>query len=84
MQDSLKIEALQPSVPNPNYGYLWWLNNPAGNRYWEGVPDHVFYAAGFGGNFIVIDSVNELVVVTRWLEPSKMGEFLAKLYTAVN
>lgn len=77
-------EALQPSVPNPNYGYLWWLNNPAGNRYWEGVPDHVFYAAGFGGNFIVIDSVNELVVVTRWLEPSKMGEFLAKLYTAVN
>jgi CubicO group peptidase (beta-lactamase class C family) len=76
-------EALQPSVPNPNYGYLWWLNNPAGNRYWEGVPNHVFYAAGFGGNFIVVDRVNEIVVVTRWLEPSKMGEFLAKFYKAV-
>jgi CubicO group peptidase (beta-lactamase class C family) len=74
-------KATTPSVPNPNYGYLWWLNKK-GNRHWKGVSEDIFYAAGFGGNFIVIDKANNLVVVTRWLEPSKIGEFMAKLTAA--
>lgn len=75
-------EALQASTPNPNYGYLWWLNKE-GSRQWKGVPEHVFYAAGFGGNFIVVDQKAEIVVVTRWLEPSKIGEFMKQVYTSV-
>ena len=75
-------EALQPSTPNPNYGYLWWLNKEGG-RHWDGVPNNVFYAAGFGGNFIVVDQEKELVVVTRWLEPSKIGEMMALVYQSV-
>ncbi|MFP4092446.1 MAG: serine hydrolase domain-containing protein, partial [Cyclobacteriaceae bacterium] len=43
----------QPSAANESYGYMWWLNR--GPRKWEGVPEHLFYAAGFGGNFIVVD-----------------------------
>lgn len=74
-------KATTPSTSNPNYGYLWWLNKK-GNRHWEGVSEDIFYAAGFGGNFIVIDKANNLVVVTRWLEPSKIGEFMAKLTAA--
>lgn len=74
-------KATTPSKPNPNYGYLWWLNKK-GNRHWEGVSEDIFYAAGFGGNFIIIDKANNLVVVTRWLEPSKIGEFMAKLTAA--
>lgn len=66
----------QPSTPNPSYGYMWWLNNETGNRNMEGVPASVYYAAGFGGNYIVVDNENDLVVVTRWLEPSKLKDFL--------
>ncbi|WP_188370064.1 serine hydrolase domain-containing protein [Muriicola marianensis] len=75
-------KATTPSIPNPNYGYLWWLNTK-GERHWEGWSEDLFYAAGFGGNFIVVDREHDLVVVTRWLEPSKMGEFMALLRKAL-
>jgi hypothetical protein len=52
---------------------MWWLNK--GERKWEGVSDSVFYAAGFGGNYIIVDKEHDLLIVTRWLEPSKLGEF---------
>ena len=58
---------------------MWWLNQEGG-RYWEGVPKHVFYAAGFGGNFIIVDQEEELVVVLRWLEPRKVSDFMKLLY----
>ncbi|SCY08084.1 CubicO group peptidase, beta-lactamase class C family [Nonlabens sp. Hel1_33_55] len=73
--------ATTPSTPEPNYGFMWWLNAD-GRRQWDGVDQDVFYAAGFGGNFIVIDRKNDLVVVTRWLEPNKIGEFMKLLNTA--
>ena len=66
--------AVEPSPSNPSYGYLWWLNK--GKRKMDGIADNVFYAAGFGGNYIVIIPDENIVVVTRWLEPSKLGEFL--------
>ena len=71
-----------PSIPNPNYGYMWWLNRK-GDRHWEGLSENIYYAAGFGGNFIVIDKENDLVVVTRWLEPNKIGEFMTKVNAAL-
>jgi len=76
-------KAMQPSIPNTSYGFMWWLNSK-GNRHWEGLSETIFYAAGFGGNYIVIDKENDLVVVTRWLEPSKLKEFMQKLATALN
>ena len=71
------IEKVQkPSKANSSYGYMWWLNR--GSRKLANVDsESVYYAAGFGGNYIVVDSENDLVVVARWLEPSKMGEFMA-------
>lgn len=75
-------KAIQPSTPNVNYGYMWWLNKK-GNRHWEGLSENIYYAAGFGGNFIVIDKENDLVVVTRWLEPNKIGEFMTKVNAAL-
>jgi len=76
-------KATTPSKPNANYGYMWWLNKK-GNRHWEGLSENIYYAAGFGGNFIVIDKENDLVVVTRWLEPSKIGEFMTKINAALD
>jgi CubicO group peptidase (beta-lactamase class C family) len=76
-------KAIEPSTPNMNYGYMWWLNKK-GNRHWEGLSENIYYAAGFGGNFIVIDQKNDLVVVTRWLEPNKIEEFMTKLNASIN
>lgn len=76
------IETLQkPSPANPSYGFMWWLNK--GTRKMDKVPESVYYAAGFGGNYIVIDEKNDLLIVTRWLQPDKLGEFLAKVYQSL-
>jgi len=63
-----------PSETNERYGYMWWLN--WGHKVWEDLPDNIYYAAGFGGNYIVIIPDLNMVIVTRWLEPSQLGEFL--------
>ena len=74
-------KATTPSIPNPNYGYLWWLNTK-GDRQLKGWSEDLYYAAGFGGNFIVIDQEHDLVVVTRWLEPNKIEDFMTRLLEA--
>lgn len=73
-------EAQQPSTANKNYGYMWWLNDQQalGN-----VSKKIYYASGFGGNFIVIDSENDLLMVVRWLEPNKLGEFVQLVSSAI-
>lgn len=77
------IKAVQQQSPaNKSYGLMWWLNK--GSRKMEGVPEHVFYAAGFGGNYVVVDQVNDLLIITRWLEPSTLGEFLKQVYQALD
>lgn len=81
LSSQIITKAMEPSKANESYGYMWWLNR--GERKWENVPEHVFYAAGFGGNFIVVDREKNLVVVTRWLEPSKIDEFMNLLYESL-
>ena len=76
-------KAISPSPEQANYGYMWWLNKKGTDRYWEGVPESVYYAAGFGGNFIVIVPEEELVLVVRWLEPNKMGAFVKNVLDAL-
>jgi len=76
-------EATTPSPANPSYGYLWWLNHPDSSRYVKEAGEEMFYAAGFGGNFIVILPQHNMVVVTRWLAPKVMPEFIQKIMTAV-
>ncbi|WP_236017249.1 serine hydrolase [Roseivirga sp. E12] len=77
------VNAVQvSSEANTSYGYLWWLNR--GPRKWRGVEDEsIYYAAGFGGNFIVVDKTNDMVIVTRWLEPNKIGEFMKLVQEAL-
>lgn len=71
----------QPSTANEGYGYMWWLNR--GERAWEGVSEKVYYAAGFGGNFIVIDEEHQLVMVARWLNPPQIGEMMRRVTEAL-
>lgn len=70
--------AVAPSEPNPDYAYMWWTLK--GDTEWEGVPDHVFYGAGFGGNYVIVDSENDIVVITRWLDNAVLGELMTTIY----
>ena len=72
--------ARQPSHANKSYGYMWWLN--AENKF-PSIPSSVYYAEGFGGNFIIIDNEHDLVVVARWLDSDKPGELLNLIIKAV-
>jgi CubicO group peptidase (beta-lactamase class C family) len=62
-----------PSEAKFNYGYMWWLNN-----------DAIFSAVGFGGNFIVVDTEHDMVIVTRWLDSSRANDLLEMLLAAVD
>jgi CubicO group peptidase (beta-lactamase class C family) len=73
--------ATRPSPAKVNYGYMWWLNT--GSRGLKDIPESVFNATGFGGNYIFIDQENDLVLVMRWLDPSKLVEFLKIVYEAI-
>jgi len=76
------VKAVQEaSAPNPSYGYMWWLNR--GNRKWQGVGEDLYYAAGLGGNYIVVDQKNDLVIALRWLDPSNMEAFMQKLVNSL-
>ncbi|MGB1448762.1 MAG: serine hydrolase domain-containing protein [Flavobacteriaceae bacterium] len=74
--------ATRPSPANPSYGYLWWLNHPDSTRFVPDAGRDMYYAAGFGGNFIIILPKENMVVVTRWLAPKQMSEFLEKVIKA--
>jgi CubicO group peptidase (beta-lactamase class C family) len=65
-------QALAPSPSNKAYGYLWWNNS---DQSLKGAPTDLYYAAGYGGNYIIIDYKNELVVVTRWTN-QQVGEIM--------
>jgi CubicO group peptidase (beta-lactamase class C family) len=73
--------ATQSSPAYESYGYMWWLNK--GPRSLAEAPESAFYATGFGGNFIVVDQENDLVIVARWLEPSRFVEFLLMVYQSL-
>ena len=63
----------QSSVANKDYGYMWWINS---SKKWKNVSTEIYYANGAGGNYIVIDNAHDLVVVTRWIDDNKMGDFM--------
>jgi CubicO group peptidase (beta-lactamase class C family) len=63
----------QPSSANKDYGYMWWINT---TKKWKDVSSEIYYAVGAGGNYIVIDNEHDLVVVARWMDDSKMGDFM--------
>lgn len=73
-------EAQQPSSVNKSYGYLWWTNQ---EKALGDISKNIYYASGFGGNNIVVDSENDLVIVVRWLEPGKLGELIKIVKNAI-
>ncbi|MCA6447863.1 MAG: serine hydrolase domain-containing protein [Sediminibacterium sp.] len=71
----------QPSLANKEYGYLWWLNSTGK---WKNVSPTVYYAAGYGGNYIVVDKEHDLLIVTRWIDDSKIADLVALVIKSIN
>ena len=71
----------QPSATNKSYGFMWWTNheNQLGN-----ISKDIYYAAGYGGNYIIIDKANDLVMVVRWIDTTKLNEFIALVEEALD
>ncbi len=80
ISESWVSAAQQPSAANKSYGFMWWLNKD--NRYKE-LPENIYTAEGFGGNFIVVDNEHDIVIVARWLEPSQLGPFVKRVIDAI-
>ncbi len=73
--------ATKPSPVNINYGYMWWL--PGGQTTIEGASESLFYASGMGGNYVVVDRVRDIVIVLRWVNPSKFPEVTGMIMNAI-
>jgi CubicO group peptidase (beta-lactamase class C family) len=72
--------ATTPTPLRPVYGFLWWLNTD-GKQYSKASPKS-FFALGAGGNPIWIDPEHDMVVVTRWMDPSRFNDFAGKVVAA--
>jgi CubicO group peptidase (beta-lactamase class C family) len=70
----------QPSTANKSYGLLWWTNE---QNALKGLSKNIYYADGFGGNFIVIDNEHDLVIAVRWLEPNKLGDLVKLIINSI-
>lgn len=70
----------QGSQSNPSYGLMWWTNK---ENALSGLSPEIFYASGYGGNYIVVDKSNDLVVVTRWLDSDQLGELMKLIIRAI-
>lgn len=73
--------ATEPSPANKNYGYMWWL--PGGQTTIEGASNSLFYASGMGGNYVVVDRERDIVIVLRWVNPSKFPEVTGMIMNAI-
>jgi len=72
--------ARQSSIANKNYGYMWWINS---DNAWKGVSSGVYSARGFGGNYIIVDNEHDLVIVTRWIDDTKIGDLVSLVVRAI-
>ena len=72
-------KATTPSKANENYGFMWWLNPNGTNTQLSNISNNAYYAAGFGGNYIIVEPDLDLVIVLRWFDYSKTNEFVKLL-----
>lgn len=70
--------AMKPSPSDSRYGYMWWIN-PDGSDRMSHLSPNGFYAAGFGGNYIIVEPEEDLVIVMRWCDPAYANDLLSMI-----
>ncbi|MFM0619389.1 serine hydrolase [Paraburkholderia nemoris] len=70
------------------YGYLWWTGLADRRTAVMDLPPGGFWADGHGGQFVVVDPVNDIVVVHqtdgRKVTERQMGHLMWLIYTAAH
>ena len=75
-------QAKTPTSVEPTYGFMnWFLNTD--KKLYPSAPATAFVHVGNGTNIIYVDPDNDLVVVARWIENSRIDAFLAKVTASV-
>ena len=75
-------QARTPTTAQPTYGFMnWFLNTD--RKYYAAAPASAFVHVGNGTNIIYIDPDNDVVVVARWIENSKINEFIEKVMASI-
>ena len=74
-------ELAAPSVTNPGYGFLWWLNT--GGKLAPSAPESSIFALGGGQNAIWIDAEHDLVLVVRWLQREHFDGVIARVLASL-
>jgi CubicO group peptidase (beta-lactamase class C family) len=75
-------QAKTPTAAQPTYGFMnWFLNTD--KKYYPSAPASAFVHVGNGTNIIYVDPENDIVAVVRWIENSKVDEFIGKLTASV-
>ena len=62
-----------PCDLNPGYGRLWWLNT--NRKMIPAASENAYFGLGVGGNTLWVDPDENMIVVSRWLEPDRFAEF---------
>lgn len=76
-------QARTPTKAQPTYGFMnWYLNTD--RKYYPSAPASAFVHVGNGTNIVYVDPDNDLVVVARWIENSKIDEFIRLVTASVN
>lgn len=70
-----------PTPLRPDYGSLWWLNTD--RKRYPAAPATSIFALGSGGNMIWVEPTRDLVVVTRWIQPARLNEFIGLVMEAL-
>ncbi|MFN2500417.1 MAG: serine hydrolase domain-containing protein [Pyrinomonadaceae bacterium] len=75
-------QAKTPTGPEPTYGFMNWFLN-TNKKYYPNAPASAFVHVGNGTNIIYVDPENDLVMVVRWIENSKIDEFIGEVIASI-
>ena len=71
-----------PTAARPTYGFMnFFLNTEKG--LYPKAPEGTIAFLGNGTNLVYIDKKNDLVIVARWIDGSKIDDFLGLVYGAI-
>jgi CubicO group peptidase (beta-lactamase class C family) len=71
-----------PTSANTGYGFMnYFLNTD--KKFLPSAPASAYAHIGNGTNMIYVDEVNDLVIVARWIENSKLDELVKRFLAAL-
>ena len=74
--------ATTPGAVNDSYGFMNYYLNTDRSRY-PNAPEDTWTHSGAGSNLVYVDSANDLVIVTRWIQGNQMNDFLGMVFEAM-